>query len=579
MALPKGPLSYGPLLWQVICLIGGIGLAENSAIGANQTAYVSPVIVDGRLPYALDIQPYGMDAANVPGLHSFAAAQHQGEWVLLAGRTNGLHGFSFNQDNFPDESQNGEIWVIDPVTKQTWSRSWNSASGGLTPTEILSLSAANIQFETIGDRLYLSGGYGANDPTDPDSRGTFDTLTAIDLPGIVDWVKHDTGLAADHIRQIGDPLFQVTGGEMAAMGGQMHLVFGQNFDGVYNPASNGSYTNQVRTFTIQDDGTTLGFTPIQSSPPEDFYRRRDLNVAAALRPNGSGGLAEELIAYSGVFTPTRGAWTVPVEVDANGNPSMAAADDAGTFRQGMNNYHSAKVGLYSAQTGAMHEILFGGITFQEYDPLTREFVSDANFPFTNQITSVVRDASGAYKQYLLGEFPEIFNPVDARLRFGANAEFFPAADVDRFAHDILELDTIDQPTVIGYVFGGIAANAPHVRHNPDAQSAASGQVFEVRLIPFPEADFNSDGHVDALDLAIWQGALGLDPSGDADFDGDSDGADLLVWQRQFGASALTIAGSEESRQVPEPQSMILLALGVLSLSLFGRPRLTGRALD
>jgi hypothetical protein len=348
------------------------------------------------------------------------------------------------------------------------------------------------------------------------------------------------------------------------MGGQMHLVFGQNFNGVYSPASNGFYTKQVRTFTIQDDGSTLGFTPIQSSVPEDAYRRRDLNVAPALSNNGNGGLDQGLIVYSGVFTPTRGAWTVPVEVDVNGNPSMADPEDAATFRQGMNNYHSAKVGLFSEQSRGMHEILFGGITYQEYDEMTEQFVSDANFPFTNQITSVIRNANGDYDQYLLGEFPELFDPEGARIRFGANAEFFPAEGIDLFANGVLKLDAIDQPTVIGYIFGGIAANAPHVRFNPDALSAASGQIFEVLLTPFLEADFNMDSLVNHLDLAIWQVAFGMDASGDADFDGDSDGADLLIWQRQFGAGEVTSILSGEHPMVPEPSGFVLAILSLMA---------------
>jgi hypothetical protein len=58
-------------------------------------------------------------------------------------------------------------------------------------------------------------------------------------------------------------------------------------------------------------------------------------------------------------------------------------------------------------------------------------------------------------------------------------------------------------------------------------------LISQNIAPLAAADFNRNGHVDAHDLAIWQGAYGLSDLADADEDGDSDGADLLLWQRQF----------------------------------------------
>ncbi|MCA9230152.1 MAG: hypothetical protein KDA57_05850 [Planctomycetales bacterium] len=74
-------------------------------------------------------------------------------------------------------------------------------------------------------------------------------------------------------------------------------------------------------------------------------------------------------------------------------------------------------------------------------------------------------------------------------------------------------------------------------------------------------DFDSDGDVDADDLAIWQSNFGMNAgaertNGDADEDGDVDGMDLLAWQRQFtGANPLTSQAS--SQVVPEPGATLL----------------------
>ena len=122
----------------------------------------------------------------------------------------------------------------------------------------------------------MTGGYGVQSflPDNTPVNGTFNQLSAINLPGIVDWVKTGSGVAKDHIRQISDNTLRVTGGAMYEIDGRTHLVFGQSFSGNYNPNKNGTYTNQVRSFDIVDDGTTLSIanptsTPIgpQLSPP------------------------------------------------------------------------------------------------------------------------------------------------------------------------------------------------------------------------------------------------------------------------------------------------------------------------
>lgn len=457
------------------------------ALADNQTATVSPITV-GHPAYEIGISQYDMGSATMPTLHSFATGVYDGKWVLIAGRTSGLHGFSFdpNDPNFPAEHQNHEVWVIDPVSKQTWSRSLEDASSGLTDSQIASLTPTNNQFYQSGDRLYMTGGYGAL-PGEDDASVTFDTLSAIDLPGMVDWVQTGTGTAAGNIRQVSDPLFDVTGGAMYGIDGKVHLVFGQAFEGTYNPATSGVYTEQVRTFTIQDDGTTLGFTHVQSSTPDEVYHRRDLNVYPTLANDGSGGLDQGLTALSGVFTPSRGAWTVPVEIDADGNPSTVDPETTpDTFRQGMNNYHSAKVGLFSQATGEMHEVLFGGITLQQYDQDTETFVTDFALPFTSQVTSVVRDDDGDYSQHWLGAFPELLDTEDNLMRFGANAEFYLADGITTLEGGIIDLDALTEETVIGYIYGGIVANAGHVRFNPDGLSSASGEVFAVTYTPAPE---------------------------------------------------------------------------------------------
>ncbi|HEY3394246.1 MAG TPA: hypothetical protein VGK58_16150, partial [Lacipirellulaceae bacterium] len=468
----------------------GVALWVNAA-AANQTDTFTPIQINGGLPYRISLQPYDFGARDLPTLHSFAAGNHDGKWVLVAGKSNGLHGFEMAGPNgFEPEFQNREVWVIDPVNRQSWHRSLDGAGGGLTTTELNSLTPANNQYYQRGQRLYMTGGYGVQTILGGNPiNGTFDRLSAIDLPGIVDWVMTGNGIAKDHIRQINSPSFRVTGGAMYEMGGRTHLVFGQDFSGNYNPNKNGSYTNQVRSFTIADDGTALSISNSTSTAADPNYRRRDLNVFPVMVPGVAGTLDEGLVVLSGVFTPppTIGAWTVPVEIDSSGNPSMADPNDPATFKQGFNNYHSAKLGLFSESQGEMHEVLFGGISLQYLNTDTRETETDHDLPFINDITSVVIDAAGNYRQHWLGEFPAINDLEGKRLRFGANAEFFLAHGIETFANGVIKLDELSGPTTLGYIYGGIIANGPHTRSgDPPATSSASNIIFTVVYTPVPE---------------------------------------------------------------------------------------------
>lgn len=466
--------------------------APCAAWGAHQTPTTTPIDLAGNVPYKMELREVDFGAAQTPLLHSYAAAEYDGKWVLLSGRSNGVHDLDqAGEGSFPLATQNRDVWVIDPVAKQSWHRSLgdfttgvNDPNSGLTPFQIASLSATNNQFAQINDRLYISGGYGLNPANE---FTTFDLLTAIDLPGIVDWVQTGSGQAVDHIRQLETPVASVTGGAMYEMGGRMHLVFGQDFEGPYSARADGAYTRQVRSFDVVDDGTTLAIANATQTPIVSAYRRRDLNVVPRLKPDGMGGVEEGLVVLSGVFTSSFGVWTVPVEIDAAGNPTMANPNLPETFKQGFNGYHSAKLGMYSEATGSMHEVLFGGISLQYYDETLDQVVTDDAMPFVNDMTSVVIDANGNYSQHHLGFFPEILDAQGKQWRFGANAEFFAAEGIPTFENGVIDLDQLTGKTSLGFIFGGIATNGPHTQGNPDVASTASYRVFEVVYTPVPEA--------------------------------------------------------------------------------------------
>lgn len=126
--------------------------------GANQTSYISLPLREDSLPYRLSIElaPFPLPV----GLSAYAMGNVGNEWVLLSGRTYGLHGF--DDDSFPIVSQNTSVFVLNLDTGVTVSRSLLDPSSGLNQEEIDQLSVTNaLYFQQNGSNtLYFAGGYG-----------------------------------------------------------------------------------------------------------------------------------------------------------------------------------------------------------------------------------------------------------------------------------------------------------------------------------------------------------------------------------------------------------------------------------
>src|ERR1700733_6555498 len=89
--------------------------------GPNQTDDLSPILAPDSLPYQISIVlsdfQLPSDNLNSVGIQAFCYATYKGKWLLLAGRTNGLHGFSNVGNNFPPALQNPIVYVVDPNSK------------------------------------------------------------------------------------------------------------------------------------------------------------------------------------------------------------------------------------------------------------------------------------------------------------------------------------------------------------------------------------------------------------------------------------------------------------------------------
>jgi hypothetical protein len=400
-------------------------------------------------PFNIHIE--SMNISGLGGLQAYAFGQHNGKWLVVGGRLDGLHRrqpFAA----FDIAGNNNQIIVIDPVSQQKWTAPITSLSVALQEQ----LSSTNMEFHQEGNYLYIIGGYGYS--TSAAARKTFDNLTAIDLPSVINAVIGGTAITS-YFRQISDAQFAVTGGHLKKINNTFYLIGGNKFDGNYNPMGNPTYTqvytDAIRKFNLTDNGTTITINHLSTITDATNLHRRDYN--------------EGITAFSGVFQPTV---DLPFLNCVNIDSTTYIVNN--TFQQYYNHYHCAVLPLYSATNNEMHNVFFGGIA-QYYDSLG-VLVQDNNVPFVKTIARVTRNSIGTMAEYKL--------PVEMPSLLGAGAEFIPIQSVPQFSNEVLKLDdfTADS-TLVGYIYGGISSTAANIFFtNTGTQSSASSQIFKVYVI-------------------------------------------------------------------------------------------------
>ena len=412
---------------------------------------------------AINISLSAINIENLDGRQSFAVGQANGKWLIIGGRTDGLH----RRQPFASFDTNGqpnELLVIDPVSKQKW-----TANLSTLPIAIQeALKATNIDFIQNNNQLYLIGGYGYSNTLG--DHTTFNTLTAIAVSETIAAIVSNNNYS-NYIRQTSNSIFQNTGGQLEKINDSYYLIGGQDFQGRYNPTgpTHGPgftqiYSNQIRKFNILDNGTLLGVNNISIITDSVNLHRRDYNALPQILPNLSQGIT----AYSGVFQqnvdlPYLNAVTIDsLSYIVNNN-----------FNQYYNHYHCANIPLYSASKNEMHALFFGGIA-QYYDSLGI-LVQDNNVPFVKTIARVTRDVNGTLAEYKL--------PIEMPALLGAGAEFIYRDNLPVYTNGVIKMDELSaDSTILGYIYGGINSSAKNIFWiNDGSQSASSANIYKVTL--------------------------------------------------------------------------------------------------
>lgn len=411
-----------------------------------------------QAPLSVEIEP--LEIPGLGGMQSFANGADNGKWLLMGGRIDGLHRRQ-PWASFDEAGQNNQLTVVDPISAEVWTAPLNSLPAPVAEQ----LRSTNIQFFQNGNTLYLIGGYGYS-ATAADHI-TYPRLTAVNVPDAINAIITGTDLSP-HFRYINDELLAVTGGYLHMLNGNYYLVGGHRFDGRYNPMNNPTfsqeYTNALRIFDIDDDGTDLSVEMIDTWIDQAAFHRRDYNVSTQILPDGSFGLT----AFSGVFQPTVDLpYLNAVNISTD---DYTIQDD---FAQYFNHYHCAHIPIYDEDQNQMHTIFFGGIAQYYMDGET--MMQDDDVPFVKTIARVTRTADGSMAEYAL--------PVEMPGLLGSGSEFIPAPGIPSYGNGVIKLNDLGADSVlVGYIVGGIHSSAPNIFWvNDGTQSEAYSTVFKVYI--------------------------------------------------------------------------------------------------
>lgn len=424
------------------------------------------------LPFVLTWQPVSIP--GLPALQSFAhATSGDGRWLLLTGRRAGLHGFSPPPvNNFSPTEMNDSIYVVDPSAPRVSSMPVN-----VFPDSVADLlRVTNAQSVQNGNTLYVIGGYGLNSSTG--RMMTFPTLMAIDVPAAMTAVAGGdaAGLRAA-ITWSHDWRLAVTGGELQRLGSTYYLIFGQQFDGLYDPNDSNigvtftqRYTEQIARFTLTTAGgrPAIGtyYPPYTTTAPNRPYHRRDLTAAPIRTAAGTAGLG----IYGGVFAPGNDS-TYRQAVYVNGAGTAPVLD---SYTQFMSQYTGAVLPMFSGSRGTMYTTFFGGISLYQVDRSATpvRLVRNDTVPFVSAVTTLVRQRDGTTFECVWADsLPGLL---------GAEAVLLPAAGMPDFENTVLPLDNMGPVATVGYIYGGIRAQQPNF-----GPSTATNLVLRVTRAPLP----------------------------------------------------------------------------------------------
>lgn len=444
--------------------------------------FISHIYQAQTIPFDYSVKLKAVSIDNLIGLHSYAFAQHNGKWLVIGGRKDGIHArqpFAA----FPASNNNTDIYVIDMSTQQFWTSSVNTLSTSLKEQ----LQSTNMNFFQDGDSLYIVGGYGYS-ATAVDHI-TYPYLTSVSVSGLINAIIAGNSINS-YFKQISDVNFAINGGHLGKIGTTFYLVGGHRFDGRYNPMGNPTYTQTysdgIRKFNILNAGSQLSYSNYTVITDQVHLHRRDYNLVPQIFPNGEEGYTIS----SGVFqTNVNLPFLYPVDIKTSGYTAVTG------FNQYLSNYHSGNLGIYDSLNNVMHSLFFGGIS--QYAFVNNVLTQDVNVPFVKTISRVSRDANGNLQETAFtNEMPALI---------GASAEFIPNHQLPHYKNEVIKQSQLSGDSVMaGHLLGGIYSpqTNPFTANNTSVTNAHA-TIYEVWLVKSNLTAINPVNGSNPLKLSLF----------------------------------------------------------------------------
>ncbi len=400
---------------------------------------------------------------GLPGLQSFAWGKLDGKWIIIGGRTDGLHRrqpFA----SFDQAGNNTNIYLVNSKNEIVKSSSVNLLNAELKEQ----LQSTNMQFYQSGKYLIVIGGYGFS--TTAGTHITFPNVCVINLETLIEKIESSESISSAFI-QIIDQRFAVTGGHLGMINNKFYLVGGNRFDGRYNPMGGASYTqaytNAIKKFKLEILNNTINISNFESITDSLNLHRRDYN----LTPNKNNSGEYYYTLWSGVFQYNQNLpWLNSIDVRENSHEVNNG------FNQYLNQYHTAYIPIFNKEENSMSTIFFGGISQYYYDN-NGNIIKNDSVPFVKTISYIKRDSIGNLKEYAL---PYLQMPG----YLGSASEIIPSENELEDEQGIFDFEKFEKDSVFaGTLVGGISSTAPNIFFtNTGTQSSASATCYEVWFV-------------------------------------------------------------------------------------------------
>jgi hypothetical protein len=406
-------------------------------------------------PFSISIE--SVIGTNISGVHSFAFAQSGDKWLIIGGRTNGLHGLNSN-DGFPPEFKNDKVIVIDTTTWQQYSADLNQLPMNIADP----MRSTNMQYIQDGNYLYMAGGFGFD--TTLNMYITFSTLTAIHVDNMINAVINALPISSS-VRQIVDTNLVVCGGDLGKIDNDFYLCFGHNFRGRYAdppvPIFTQVYDTRIKKFSLTDDGTTVSLSGFTYQTDTNNFHRRDLNMGPIVNPDGTFGLG----IYGGVFQKTENLpYREPIVIKSTGTTVFP-------YQQAMSQYTCSLLPIYDSVTQNMYTTLFGGISLYDYNLPLNTVTYDSLVPFINDVTTLTSHNTGTWEETVL--------PVQLPGLLGSNSKFVLNKNIAHYSNDVIHIRNLPNTKILaGYLYGGIRAQQGNF-----GTSAANDTIYRIYITP------------------------------------------------------------------------------------------------